>query len=77
MLRAIALALRVGLAFAPLIRLLAAPFLDAARYRACASRRACIRSAHVCFDANTSMISIGFMRNVNREKPFRLGSHGK
>src|SRR5437870_3446312 len=25
---------------------MAAPFLEAARYRACASRRACIRSAH-------------------------------
>src|SRR6266516_121974 len=27
--------------------LMAAPSLEAARYRACASRRACIRSAHV------------------------------
>src|SRR5437016_2417909 len=31
----------------PLVILMAAPFLEAARYRACASRRACIRSAHV------------------------------
>src|SRR5213080_1210912 len=29
------------------ISLLAAPYLEAARYRACASRRACIRAAHV------------------------------
>src|SRR2546430_17499090 len=33
-----------GLHSQPLMFLLAAPFLEAARYRACASRRACIRS---------------------------------
>jgi hypothetical protein len=31
--------------------LMAAPFLEAARYRACAPRRACIRSAHVLMAA--------------------------
>src|SRR6266511_3852840 len=42
--------------------LMAAPFLEAARYRACASRRACIHSA---LERCESPLTIGF--HVNRE----------
>src|SRR6266850_1176767 len=56
-----------------LLFLLAAPFLEAARYRACASRRACIRSRSLLVGWVEDEVVVRVPRNLC-DDPVALGS---